>query len=172
MEVIKLFDLQNGEVVPTIHCYTIDYLKKFMENRPDDYLKVYKFLFYMTCPNPELNPYFNMEDIHKEEYIIKDIDADFSSEDDDINYALQRCNKMYETSTSRAYYGIKNMMDRLARYMNDSTIKDGRDGNGAFILNAAKNFDSIRASYKGVYKDLMDEQKSNIRGGADLAYDQ
>lgn len=172
MEVIKLFDLENGIVVPTIHCYTIDYLKKFMESHPDNYLKIYMYLFYMTCPNPDLNPYFNMVDEDKEEFILKDIDADFSSDDDNVNYALQRCNIMYGTPTSRAYYGLKTMMDRLAKYMAESPIKDGRDGNGTFILNAAKNYESIRASYKGVYKDLMDEQKTTVRGGADLAYDQ
>jgi hypothetical protein len=36
----------------------------------------------------------------------------------------------------------------------------------------AKDFDSIRLSYKGAYKDLQDEQTSHVRGGAGLAYDQ
>jgi hypothetical protein len=143
-----------------------------MDVYPEDYLKVYKYLFYMTCPNPDLNPYFHMRDIDKEEFIIKDMDFDLSLEDDDIVYALARCKKMYETETSRAYNGIKHMLDKIADYMNTMPIKDGRDGNGSFILSAAKNFESIRASYKGVYKDLMEEQKSSIRGGAGIAYDQ
>lgn len=172
MEVIQLFDVQNGEVIPTIHCYTINYLKVFMDNRPDDYLKIYKYLFYMTCPNPDLNPYFHMEESVKEEFIIKDMDITFSTEDEDILYALERCNIMYQTETSRAYYGLKKMMDKIARYMNEQPIKDGRDGNGSFILNTAKNFESIRASYKGIYKDLMDEQKTQVRGGVKKAYDQ
>jgi len=172
MEVIKLFDLQNDQVIPTIHCYTIEYLKAIMDKYPDNFLKVYKYLFYMTCPNPDLNPYFHMEESIKEEFIIKDIDADFSTEDDEIVYALQRCHIMYETETSRAYYGLKKMMDKIAKYMDEQPIKDGRDGNGSFILNTAKNFESIRASYKGIYKDLMDEQKTSVRGDVKKAYDQ
>ena len=36
----------------------------------------------------------------------------------------------------------------------------------------AKDFESIRQSFKGAYKDLQDEQKSRIRGGGSMAYDQ
>lgn len=172
MDIIRLFDVENGKVIPTVHCYTISHLKKIMDEYPDEYLKIYQYIFYMTCPNPDLNPYFNMEQADKEEWVITDMEIDFSMEDDIIQYALERCAKMYETPTSRAFYGIKNMLDKIARYMNTQEIKDGRDGNGTFILNSAKNFDAIRTSYKGVYKDLMEEQKSDIRGGANLAYDQ
>ena len=107
-----------------------------------------------------------------EEVIIKDIEADFSLENEDLIYALSRCRALNETETSRAYNGIKTMLDKIADYMYSTAIKDGRDGNGSFILSAAKNFHSIRASYKEVYKDLQEEQKSRIRGGAGLAYDQ
>jgi hypothetical protein len=40
------------------------------------------------------------------------------------------------------------------KYMEDSEIIDGRDGNGGFILRAAKDFDSIRQSYKQTLRDL------------------
>ncbi len=52
---IKLFDIENGVVIPTEHCYTLSTLKDLMDKYPDDYLKVYQYLFYMTCPNPDLN---------------------------------------------------------------------------------------------------------------------
>ena len=35
----------------------------------------------------------------------------------------------------------------------------------------AKDFESIRQSFKGAYKDLQDEQQSSVRGGQSLAYD-
>ncbi len=42
----KLFDIQNGTVVPTEHCYTLRTLKNIMEKYPDNYLKIYQYLFY------------------------------------------------------------------------------------------------------------------------------
>jgi hypothetical protein len=79
---------------------------------------------------------------------------------------------MYETPTSRAYKGISSMLDRLGRYMETTAITAGRDGNINSLIAAAKNFDQIRASFKGVYKDLQDEQSSKVRGGIGMAYDQ
>jgi len=168
----RLFDIENDKVRATEHCYTLKFLKDIMDNYPDNYIKVYEYLFYMTCPNPDFNPYFHMSEVEKEEVIIQDIEADFSTEDDLIQIALKKCAKMYETSTSRAYKGISSMLDRLATYMENTPITDGRDGNITALVSAAKNYDSIRTSFKGAYKDLKEEQQSHARGGAGLAYDQ
>ena len=56
--IVKLFDIQNGELIPTEHCYALGFLKVLMTEYPDTYMQIYKYLFYMTCPNPELNPFF------------------------------------------------------------------------------------------------------------------
>jgi hypothetical protein len=169
--IVRLFDVQNGKVIPTEHCYTLKALKDIMDNYPEDYLKIYLYLFYMTCPNPDMNPFFHTPDVDKEHIILKEIEAEFSTEDDDIYVALEFCKRMYETPTSRAYQGMKSMLDRLAKYMETTQITAGRDGNINSLVAAAKNFDQIRASFKGVYKDLQDEQSSKVRGGQGLAYD-
>ena len=169
---IKLFDIQNGVVVPSEHCYTLGTLKDLMEKYPEDYLKVYQYLFYMTCPNPDLNPFFNLLDAEKEEIILNEISAEFSSEDEGIPAAIRFCQKLYESPTMRAYGGIKKALDNIASYMNNTTITDGRDGNINQIRAMAKDFDAIRQSYKGALRDLQDEQKSHVRGGQGLAYDQ
>ena len=170
--IVKLFDIQNGKVIPTEHCYTLKALKMVMDNYPDDYIKIYQYLFYMTCPNPDLNPFFYTPDLDKESLILEQIDAEFSTEDQDIYIALQFCQRMYETPTSRAYKGIASMLDRLGRYMDTTPITHGRDGNITALVNAAKNYEAIRASFKGAYKDLQEEQSSRVRGGIGMAYDQ
>lgn len=169
--IVKLFEVNNNVVIPTEHCYTLKALKDIMDEYPDDYLKIYQYLFYMTCPNPDMNPFFYTPSIDKEALIMTQIDAEFSTEDDSIFVALQFCERMYETPTSRAYKGIASMLDRLGRYMENTSITDGRDGNINSIVAAAKNFDQIRSSFKGVYKDLQEEQQSKVRGGQGLAYD-
>lgn len=170
--IVKLFDIQNGVVIPSDHCYTITKLKDIMDNYPDDYLKIYQYLFYMTYPNPDINPFFHLAEDDKEEYILAEINAEFSPEDDGIPGALELCKKLYETPTSRAYNGIKQMLDRLGKYMETTSITDGRDGNLTALVNAAAKYQQIREAYKGAYKDLQEEQAGRARGGAGLAYDQ
>tara|TARA_R110002074_G_scaffold18755_9_gene60405 strand:- start:4183 stop:4707 length:525 start_codon:yes stop_codon:yes gene_type:complete len=172
--ITKLFDIQNNKIIPTEHCYSIKWLKDIMDNysKDEEYLKVYAYLFYMTCPNPDTNPYFNVIEADKEELILEDVDIEVSTEDPLIRLALDKCEKLYETPTSRAYMGIKKALDNIAIYMANTTITDGRDGNISQIRAVAKDFDSIRQSYKGAFRDLQDEQSSRVRGGKGLAYDQ
>lgn len=169
---IRLFDIQNGKVIASEHCYTLKFLKDIMDEYPEEHAKIYAYLFYMTCPNPDLNPFFHFQEEEKESVILKEVDADFSTEDDVIINALKRCEALYQTETSRAYYGIKKALENIAKYMSSTEITDGRDGNIAQIGRIAKDFDAIRQSYKGVFKDLMEEQQSQVRGGQNLAYDQ
>ena len=169
---VKLFDIQNKKVIPSEHCYSIRTLKTIMDNYPDTYMSVYLYIFYMTCPDPDMNPFFNMIEHEKEEVIIEEISLEESPEDESIKNALKLCEDLYQTSTFRAYKGIKAMLDRLARYMETTTIEHGRDGNINSLVNAAAKFDQIRQSFKGAYNDMKDEQKSQVRGGQGLAYDQ
>jgi hypothetical protein len=170
--IIKLFDLENGVIKATEHCYTINWLHDIMVNYPDNYLKIYTYIFYMTCPNPELNPFFNMPDDDKEDLIIESIGLDVSTDDDLIVKAIEKCDILYTTPTLRAYNGIAKMLDNLSYYMGTANITAGRDGNINSLVAAAKNYDAIRASFKGAYKDLLEEQnKSSVRGGQNLAYD-
>jgi len=172
--VSKLFDVQNGKVIPTEHCYVIKWLKDIMDKyeKDEEYLKVYAYLFYMTYPNPDAVPYFNIVAIDKEEVILKDIDGTFSTEDPLIFSALDRCKVMFSTPASRAYEGISGMLDKLALFMRTTNLTAGKDGNITQLVGAAKSFEQVRTSFKGAYKDLQDEQKSHVRGGKGIAYDQ
>ena len=169
---VRLFDIQNGQVVPSEHCYTLKFLKDIMDEYPIEYLRIYTYLFYMTCPNPDLNPFFDVPETEKEELILQEVNADFSTDEDLIVNGLKMCRKIYETPTYRAYAGIKSMLDRLAKYMETTEIEHGRDGNITALVNAAAKFEAIRQSFKGTLRDLEEEQQSQVRGGQNLAYDQ
>lgn len=172
--IARLFDVQNGKIIPTEHCYVIGWLRDIMDEFQEDeeYLKVYSYLYYMTFPNPDENPYFHYKEADKEETILEDIRAEFSTENTTVIIGLEECKKMFETPTSRAYRGIAGMLDKLAYFMEHESISTGRDGNMSQIISAAKNYDAIRQSFKGAYKDLQEEQESRVRGGKGLGYDQ
>ena len=169
---IRLFDVLNGKVIPSEHCYTLKFLKDIMDEFPEDHLKMYAYLFYMTCPNPDLNPFFDVPETDKEQIILKEIDAEFSTDEELLTVAMKQCEKMYQTPTYRAYMGIKITLDNLARVLATEQPTFGRDGSATSLLKIAKEFDGVRQSFKGVYRDLMEEQQSTVRGGQNLAYDQ
>ncbi len=170
--ITKLFDIQNEKVIPTEHCYTLNFLKDIMDEYPNTHMSIYTYLFYMTCPNPDMNPFFHLPEADKEDIIIEECGLEESPEDPKIRFALDRCEALYETPTHRAYLGLKKALDNMATYMANTQITDGRDGNISQIRAVAKDFDAIRQSFKGAYKDLQDEQESSVRGGQGLAYDQ
>jgi hypothetical protein len=167
---IKLFELKGKALVPSEHCYAISSYKKIMEEYPKNYIKIFEYFFYIACRSED-NPYYNRPQDDLELEILKDIEADFSTEDPLIIAGLKKTISLYETPTTRAYNGISNMLEKLAFYMETQTITDGRDGNISAIIQAAKNFDAIRKSFKGVAKDLEEEQSSRARGGSRLSYD-
>lgn len=168
---IKLFDIHDGNVVPTEHCYTLSFLKDIMDNYPNNFTKIYAYLFYLSCRSSE-NPYFNRPQDELDMEVLRDLKADFDPEDPLIIKALKKTKELYETPTIRAYNGISHMLEKLAVYMNTQTITDGRDGNITAIINAAKNFQAIRQSFKGIAKDLEEEQSSRARGNQKLSYDE
>lgn len=167
---IKLFEVQAGVVKPTEHCFVLPWLKRIMDEYPKEHIQIYAYLFYMSCRSAE-NPFFNRPLQNLEEEIIQYLQCEFDTEDPIIVMGLKKCKDLFETPTVRAYNGISKMLDNLAIYMETQTITDGRDGNITAIVNAAKNFDSIRKSFKGIAKDLEEEQSQRARGGANLSYD-
>lgn len=54
---VKLFDIHEGAIVPSDHCYTLKFLKDIIDQYPDDHMQIFLYLFYMTCPNPDMNPF-------------------------------------------------------------------------------------------------------------------
>jgi len=169
---VKLFDISNGAVIPSEHCYTLKDLKAVFDAYPEHYIDVFAYVFYMTCPNPDLNPFFDVVETDKETLILRQLNASFSVEDPVVINAVKLCQQLYETPSLRSYMGIKKMLDELARYMETAPIEAGRDGNIMALVNTAAKFENIRQSFKGAYKDLMEEQQSQVRGGQQLAYDQ
>lgn len=169
---VRLFDVQSGKVIPSEHCYTLKFLKDIMDEYPEEYLQIYTYLFYMTCPNPDFNPFFDAPEEDKEAIILRELKVDFSLDDELIISALAKCKKLYETPTYRAYQGIKIFLDNMAMSMATETLTFGRDGSSPALLRMAEKYDAVRQSFKGVYKDLMEEQQSSVRGNQNLAYDQ
>jgi hypothetical protein len=143
-----------------------------MEAYPDEYIKVFAYLFYMSCPNPDLNPFFNMPEHEREEMVLSEVGLGCDVQGEVIQEALEKTQKLYETRTYRLYRSFGIMLDKLGRYVETTPIEHGRDGNISSMIQAAKNIQDIRLQFKGLEKDHLEEQRTMVRGGQMLAYDQ
>jgi hypothetical protein len=172
MILVRIFDMENGKIIPTVHCYTLKSLKAIIEAYPESYMPMLQYVFYKTCPDPDQNPFFNLPEIDKEELILQEVGADFSTDDPILQEAIAFCDKLYDTPTKRAYRGLKIFMDKIALFFENQSLSTGRDGSLAPMVAAAKNYSDLRASFKDVEKDYKDEIKELARGDSYTAYDQ
>ena len=168
---IQLFDVQDGVITITPHCLTLKSLRAVKENFPDNYLRVYLYIFYTTCSDPAMNPFFNMPEGEKEEAIIHELQVNFSLDDPIIAQAIDTCNKLYDTPKKRAYEGMKAMMNNLAVFMRTNRLSTGRDGSLTPMISAGKEYHKLLESYNGIEKEYQ-EEIAVTRGKSYVAYDQ
>lgn len=167
---IRLFELEGKIVKPTEHCYMISWLKRIIDDYPDNHTKVFAYIYYISYLGPD-NPYFNIPDVDREDKIIRDLQPEFNIEDPAILYAIDQCKELFLTPTMRSYDAIKSMLENLNTYLKHTEITDGRDGNIGALLRVAKEFKNVRESFKGVYEDVQEENKVRARGSSKLPYD-
>jgi len=167
---IDLFELTNKQVVPGIACYQLPWLKKIMTEYPDNYLKVYQYLFYTTCPDSR-NSYLNIPEEDREEVINADLHIDFPLDDPTIILALEKCATLYETPILRSFIGAKKMLDKVGKYLADTMITDGKDSNAMAIDRYMTKLPEYWKMYNELAEQLKEEQ-SKVRGSVKISYDQ
>lgn len=168
-----LFDIKDGLVTPTEHCYTIAAFKNVIDEFGENAGKIFAFCHYMYSLNEKKNPFANLPEAEKEEVITRQLCPELDTDHPAVREAMELVQKTYDTSTHRAYKGFKMMLDNLGEYMQTHKITDGRDGNMTQLVNAAKSYPSLREAYRMSYRDYQEELGNETpRGGVDLAYDE
>lgn len=167
---IRLLELDGRSVKPTEHCYMISWLKKIIDEYPENHNKVLAYIYYNSYMGPD-NPYFNIAEVDREEKIVRDLQPKFDREAPEILYAIDKCREIYSTPTMESYRAIKTMLENLNTYLKTTEVTDGRDGNIGALIRVAKEFKHVRESFKGVYEDVQEENKVLARGKSKLPYD-
>jgi len=167
---ICLFEVVNGVVVPEQCTLFIDWLRKIREIYPDDYLKVYGYLFYMSCWDSR-NIYINRPEEERQEMIIQDLAIDFSLDDPIITNALERCKLLYETPTVRGFRTCKNKLTDIYDFLDDNKTTGGKNGNAGDVNMFMKQIPDYLEMYDKLEIKLKAEQH-RVRGAKKIAYDQ
>lgn len=168
-----LFDIKDGVVVPTEHCYTIAAYKNVIDEFGENAGKIFAFCHYMYSLNEKRNPFALLPEAEKEEVITRQICPELDTESTVVREALELTGKLYETSAYRIFKGVKMQQDSLADYLKNMKWLDGKDGNILQNVAISKNIPVFREAYKQAYRDYQDEQgNTNVRGDVNLAYDE
>lgn len=171
---VSLFELQDGKIILNEICYTSKTLKEIQKvfKKDKNYMKVYTYLFYLTCPDKKKNPFWDIAESEKEEFLSHECEIDFSLDEPAFNAAREFCEKLYTTPTKRFFLDCKIGIEKQGEYLRKTTITFGRDGNDSTYLAALKSMGSISSQFAQVQKMFDDEVGSSLRGGGEASYDE
>ncbi len=168
-----LFDIRDGVVIPTEHCYTIAAYRSVIDEFGDNSGKIFAFCHYMCSLNEKTNPFALIPEAEKEEIVTRQICPELDTEHLIVREALDLTRKCYETTAFLLYQGFKVNQEKLAILLRTTEWSTGKEGNMTQLLAAAKAYPALREAYKQAYKEYQEEQGAgNAWGGADLAYDE
>ncbi len=169
---IYLFDIENGNIIPTEHTYTIKEFKDIHNIYKDKAVKVFAYIFYMSYEG-EQNVFFNIEEDSRETEILKslELEKDFVNTNE-VKIAIEKAKKLYETPTKRLYNTMKIAVDKISEYMMKTALSGGKDGNFDEFIKATTNFEKIASSYEERLDKLKKEESTRTRGKIKTAYDQ
>ncbi len=174
---IKLFDLQDGKLSPSIHCHSILWLKDIMTYFPDIYMKIYTYIFYMTCPDQDINPYVNVAEVDKSDEVLRAIIAPgdptpFWIEDDKVDRAVRESRNLYAHPAYEAYMAAKMMLEKLKRsFQIEELTWGGKDATGPALIAAMEKLPKLIQAYAETELKLNQELKSRARGNQHIADD-
>jgi hypothetical protein len=161
---VNLFDVEDKKLIPSQACYAIPWLERIMKQYPDEYIQIYKYIFFTTCPDGTINPYVNLPEDEKEAVVMADLSPiKFSLEDDVIIDTLEKCKKLYETPVLRTFVGAKKMLDKVGRFLDSEEITTGKDGNASEIRAMLKEL-SIYWEHYNKLENVLKEEHAKVKG--------
>lgn len=164
---IRIFDVEDKQVVINEHCLLIPELKAVYEEYENP-IPVFSYLYFMTDPT---SPYGNIEEDAREEIIMEDYPGDYTSEDIYVRMAMDKLKKLYETPTRRLFMAAKRNLETLAHYLSTTEMKDGKDGNLGEIYRIQTGLAKLVLGFKDLER-LKDDEEGTARGNTELGYDE
>jgi hypothetical protein len=173
---IRPFDIEENRIVPTVHCYTIEWLRDIIDCFPSCSDKALSYIFYMTCPYQDLNPMVNIPEIDKPEKIMMHLGIDpgkhFPADDYKIERAITEMRKLYSTPAMEAFLAAKSMLEKLKiSFQVEELVWGGKESNGPALIAAMEKLPKLVQAYKDAELKLDQEMSGRSRGNQEQAYD-
>ena len=164
---VKIFDIEGGNIAINENCLLIPELKKIVEIYPEP-IPVLGYIHFMSDPR---SPYMNLPPEEREEIVLNDYYGAYTPDDEPVFKAIEKVKKLYETPSMRLRRKAQKASDNLGDYLEKATFNaDGRDANLPGLLNALKSIRRINQELRGFDNDV--EEELRVRGQGNLGYDE
>jgi len=164
---IKVFDINEGQVVINENCLLIPELKEIYEIYTDP-IPAFCFVHFMSDP---LGPYANLEEDQREEILLEDYPGEYTIEDEPIYKAVAKLTSLYETPTMELKRDARKGLKTLSQYLGKASVRDDdKGGNLNTFLSALKSVGKISQEYRALEKEV--EEELRVRGGNMTGYDE
>ncbi len=161
----KIFDIVEKKVLVNENILLIPAFKRIVEEYDDRFLDVFTFIYYY-CDYK--SPFSDYSTDQKEEKLMELFNPDgiFTLDDQVIIEAVDQYNSLQKTASMELLEGAKIAMHKMAEYLRNVSIIDGRDGNIAQISGILKQMGSTVSSFEELQEQVEKEmEKSTVRGG-------
>ncbi len=164
----RILEYEDGRIIITAEAYSQPELKAIIDKFDMGAEPYLAYVHLSTAPN---SPYINLEEDEKEEQMIFDIintHGDFDIDEPLLKPAVAKLQKLYTSKTKNYYDALGVSIDKMARYLRDKPITEGKDGNLSEIIRIHKEGGGTIRSYKEIEKQVDEELKIKMRGKSKL----
>lgn len=165
---VKIFDIEDNKVIINHNCLLIPEFKALID-KYEDPTAALAYVHFMTDPT---SAYADVPERDKQQIISDDVGGDFGLEDEEIENALKKAHLLYTSPTRGFFLNAKAGLEKLGRYLNETEITEGRDGNFASYQMAYTRIGKMIQEFKTLEKEYQNEQASQNRGGHESSYDE
>ena len=166
--ITKIFDIEKNKIVLNHHVMAIEPLYNLYQK--NNGVKYLLYCYYLTNPYPDENPFALIPHHEKETKIKRYLNIQIK---DDVlplvKEAINFFNSIYETPIIRFHTSIKNKIDDISQYLQNTKVNDK---NIRDILNTIKAYRDIIDPYKLTLKEVMEERDAKIKANINRPYDQ
>lgn len=163
---MRIFDIEEGKVIINENCYLIPELKALIDEYSDP-IPALSYVHFLTHPD---SPYHNLPDGEKEQIVSEDVGGDFGLEDEVLEIAIAKLQKLYHTPIQDYYEGQKNSMHIVGKFLknlSESSITTGKDGNLSEIVRMQKEAGKTMESFLKLEKLWREQVEQKLRGNAE-----
>lgn len=169
MSLPKILDVSEGKVVINESILSIPEFLQVWEKYKD--IQIFQYIYSMYDPE---SPYGNIDELDKEEFILKDYPIHGYLNEIDVIRCIEKAEKLYDSPIRKILKGTKNAVEKLVSYFDTMTIESGRDGNIAAVKSAIVDMPKIITAYQNAeqaYKQEVQRSRGDIQSAVDEDYE-
>lgn len=168
MSLPRILEVENNKVVINEVILSIPEFKALLESLDiDSALMCFQYIWATYDPQ---SPYFNFDEVEREEMVLKDFPVHKYLNDLEMINAVEKAEQLYNSPIRKILRGTKSAVEKLVEYFDTMTIEAGRDGNITAVKAAIVDMPKMIKSYQEAelaYKQEVQRNRGDIQSAVD-----